>query len=138
MQLKSKAKLPCVSQALLPLCIQFKVSQSSLYLYIKLLVNHLNIQNGYLSANHHYIYTFSFMSVNHNFIYTFSFQATNKSFNKALCQPIIIAYIQSVFSQPTCHSAKQNGMSVNHQCIYYIQFYVSQPSSHLYIQLPFN
>ena len=59
------------------------------------------------------------MSVNHNCIYAFSFQATIKSFNKAIRQPIIIAYIHSLFSQPTRHSAKQ---------------YVRQPSLHLNIQ----
>ena len=82
------------------------------------------------------------MSVNHNFIYIYIWLSVNQlwfSINEltiyksnicraiimayaltALCQPANIAYIHSVFSQSTHHSAKQ---------------FVGQPSLHLYIQL---
>ena len=114
------------------------VRQPSLHLYIQFYV--------------------SFMSVNHHHIYTFSFQSTNQPFNKAICQPIIIACLQSTNNQPTNHStecvsypsskyALRYSQPYNHSkklfvgqtsIHLYIHLYVSQPSLHIHIQLSGN
>ena len=93
---------------------------------------------NYLSVNHHNIYTFSFMSVNHHCIYTVSFQATNKSFNKAICQPIIIDTfsfqpINKTFSKAVCQStiiATIRSALCLSTIITYIPLVFSQPINH--------
>ena len=72
-------------------------------------------QQSNMLDNQHCIYTFRFMSFNHHHIYTFSFQSPNKPFNIAMCQPTIIDSKKSALCQ-----------SVNHHCIYTIQFSVNE------------